>query len=66
MVMELSVKPAQLISAKVLMMLMGMLTAAISVLRRFPRNSSTTSAARNDPTMRCSFTAPIALPTNSD
>ena len=45
------------ISANVPMIEIGMAIAAMIVLRRLPRNSSTTSAARRAPRTRCSFTA---------
>ena len=41
-------------------------TAEMIVVRAFARKRNTTNAARIDPSTRCSFTAPIALPMNSD
>ena len=52
----LSVKPMAHMRAKVLMIDVGMAMAAITVERQLRRNSSTTSAARIAPTIRCSWT----------
>ena len=49
-VIMLSVKPCNHISAKVPMIEIGIASAAMSVLRTLPRNSSTTSAASSAPT----------------
>ncbi len=56
-VMVFSVNPISHISRNVPMIEVGMASAAMMVLRKFPRNSSTTSDARNDPRIRCSRTA---------
>ena len=55
-VIRLSVKPMYQISPKVAMIEVGMAIAAMIVERRLARNSSTTSAARIEPTIRCSST----------
>ena len=55
-VIELSVKPMYQMRPNVAMIDVGMAMAAMIVERMFMRNSSTTSAARIDPTMRCSST----------
>ncbi len=55
----LSVKPMYQTSAKVAMIDVGIEMAAITVERKFPRNSHTTMAARIDPTTRCSCTLAI-------
>ncbi len=55
-VMTLSVKPMYQTRPNVAMIDVGMAIAEMMVERRLPRNSSTTSAARIDPTIRCSST----------
>ncbi len=65
-VIEFRVKPAMFMMANVEMMLTGIETAEMIVERQFARNRNTTTAARIEPRKRCSFTAPIALPMNSD
>ena len=50
-----SVKPMYQISAKVAMIDVGIAMAAMTVDRKLPRKSSTTSDARSDPTIRCSW-----------
>ena len=62
----LSVKPMYQIRPKVAMIEVGMAIAAMIVERRFVRNSSTTSAARIEPTMRCSSTLWIDASMNSE
>ena len=65
-VIMLSVKPIQ-IRPNVAMIDVGIAIAAMIVERQFPRNSSTTSAAaRIEPTMRCSSTLWIDASMNSD
>ena len=44
----------------------GMAIAAMSVERQFQRKTSTTSAARIEPTTRCSSTLSIEARMNSD
>ncbi len=56
-VMMLSVKPMSHIPMNVPMIDVGIASAAISVLRKLPRNSSTTSDASSAPSTRCSRTA---------
>jgi hypothetical protein len=51
-----SVKPAYQTNANVATIDVGIAIAAMIVDRRLPRNNSTTKAARNEPTMRCSST----------
>ncbi len=55
-VIRFSVKCASIIRPNVEMIETGIEIAAISVERRLPRNSSTTSAARPEPRIRCSST----------
>ncbi len=55
-VSESSVKLMNHIRPNVAMIDVGMAMAEMSVERRFVRNSSTTSAARIEPTTRCSST----------
>ena len=55
-VIELSVKPWYQIRPKVAMIEVGMAIAAMIVERQFQRNTSTTPAARIEPTIRCSST----------
>ena len=55
-VIMLSVKPMYQIRPNVAMIEVGMAIAAMIVDRRLLRNSSTTSAARIEPTIRCSST----------
>ena len=62
----LSVKPMYQIRPKVAMIEVGIAIAAMIVERRLSRNSSTTSAARIEPTIRCSSTVWIAASMNSD
>ena len=59
MVIEFSVKSSYQIRPKVAMIDVGMAMAAMSVERQFQRNTSTTSAARIEPTTRCSSTVSI-------
>ena len=59
MVIELSVKSSYQIRPKVAMIEVGIAIAAISVERQFHRNTSTTSAARIEPSTRCSSTVSI-------
>ena len=59
MVIELSVKSSYQISPNVAMIDVGMAIAAMSVERQFQRKTSTTSAARIDPSTRCSSTVSI-------
>ncbi len=56
-VMVFSVKPMSHMPMNVPMIDVGIASAAISVLRKLPRNSSTTSAASSAPSTRCSRTA---------
>ena len=56
-VMVLSVKPSHHMHTNVPMIEVGMASAAMIVLRKLPRNSSTTSAASSAPRIRCSLTA---------
>ena len=56
MVIRLSVKPMYQISPKVAMIEVGMAIAAMIVERTLVRKSSTTIAARIEPTIRCSST----------
>ena len=56
-VMMLSVKPMSHMPMKVPMIEVGIASAAMIVLRKLPRNSSTTSAASSAPSTRCSRTA---------
>ena len=65
-VIMFSVKPMYQMRPKVAMIEVGIAMAAMRVDRRLPRNSSTTSAARTDPTMRCSSTLRIDASMNSD
>ena len=65
-VIEFSVKSAYQIRPNVAMMDVGIAIAAMSVERQFQRNTSTTSAARIEPTMRCSSTVLIDARMNSD
>ena len=65
-VMVFSVKPWYHISPKVAMIDVGMAIAAMIVERQFPRNTSTTSAARIEPTTRCSSRCRIDALMNSD
>ena len=55
-VIELRVKPMYQTSPKVATIEVGMAIAEIVVERTFIKNSMTTSAARIDPTTRCSST----------
>ncbi len=59
--MVFSVNPISHMSRKVPMMEVGMARAAMMVARTWPRNSKTTSAARIDPSTRCSLTAPTLV-----
>ncbi len=65
-VIELSVKPMYQMRPNVAMIDVGMAMAEIIVERRFVRKSSTTSAARIDPTIRCSSTLWIDASMNSE
>ena len=65
-VIVLSVKPMYQIRPNVAMIDVGIAIAAMIVERRLPRNSSTTSAARIEPTIRCSSTLWIDASMNSD
>ena len=65
-VMTLSVKPMYQTRPNVAMIDVGMAIAEMMVERRLPRNSSTTSAARIEPTIRCSSTLWIEASMNSD
>ena len=65
-VIELSVKPWNQIRPKVAMIDVGMAIAAMNVERQFHRNTSTTAAARIEPTIRCSSTLLIDALMNSD
>ena len=56
-VIMLSVKPITCMSANVPMIEMGMASAAMRVLRTFPRKSKTMRAAKKAPRIRCSRTA---------
>ena len=60
------VLPTQMIRTNVPMIDVGMAIAAMSVERQFHRNTSTTAAARIDPTIRCSSTLLIDALMNSD
>jgi hypothetical protein len=51
-----NVKPMYQTRANVAMIDVGIEMAAMTVDRKLPRNRKTTNAARNDPTMRCSWT----------
>ena len=62
----LSVKPMYQTRPKVAMIEVGIAIDAMIVERRFVRNSSTTSAARIEPTIRCSSTSWIDASMNSD
>jgi hypothetical protein len=66
MVIELSVKSSYQIRPKVATIDVGMAIAAISVERQFHRKTSTTSAARTEPTIRCSSTVSIDARMKSD
>ena len=55
-VIEFSVNPMYQTRPNVATIDVGMAIAEMTVERMFVRNSSTTSAARIDPTMRCSST----------
>jgi hypothetical protein len=66
MVSMLSVKPMYHMRPNVAMIDVGMAIAAMIVDRRFPRNTSTTMAARIEPTTRCSSTLWIDASMNSD
>ncbi len=55
------VRPSASIAPKVPMTDAGIASAAMTVERTLPRNTSTTSAARSAPTARCSFTASTLL-----
>jgi hypothetical protein len=55
------VKPIHHMHMNVPTMEVGIATAAISVLRRLPRNNRTTSEARIAPRPRCSLTAPTLV-----
>ena len=61
-----SVKPMYQIRPKVAMIDVGMAIAEMIVDRRLVRNSSTTSAARSEPTIECSSTLWIDASMNSD
>ena len=61
----LSVKSMYRMRPNVAMIDVGMEIAAMAVDRRLPRNSSTTSAASTEPTMRCSWTLSIEASMNS-
>ncbi len=65
-VIVLSVKPMYQIRPNVAMIDVGIAIAAMIVERKFARNSSTTSAARIEPTTRCSSTLWIDASMNSD
>ena len=65
-VIRLSVKPMYQISPNVAMIEVGIAMAAMIVERRLVRKSSTTSAARIEPTMRCSSTLWIDASMKSD
>ena len=65
-VIELSVKPMYQMRPNVAMIEVGMAMAAMIVERRLARKSSTTSAARIEPTTRCSSTLWIEASMNSD
>ena len=65
-VIRLSVKPMYQIRPNVAMIEVGMAMAAMIVERRFLRNTSTTSAARIEPTTRCSSTLRIDASMNSE
>ena len=65
-VIVFSVKPMYQIRPKVAMIDVGIAIAAMIVERKLPRNSSTTSAARIEPTIRCSSTLWIDASMNSD
>ena len=55
------VKPIHHMHMNVPTIEVGIAMAAMNVLRRLPRNSSTTSDARTAPSPRCSFTAPTLV-----
>ena len=65
-VIELSVKPWYQIRPNVAMIDVGIATAAMNVDRQFQRKTSTTAAARIDPSTRCSSTLAIDALMNSD
>ena len=65
-VMAFSVNPMYQISPKVDTMEVGMAMAAMAVDRAFHRKSATTSAARMEPRIRCSFTVRIEALMYSD
>jgi hypothetical protein len=65
-VIEFSVKPWYQIRPNVAMIEVGIAIAAITVERQFQRNTSTTAAARIEPTIRCSSTLLIDALMNSD
>ena len=66
MVIRLSVKPMYQIKPNVAMIEVGIAIAAMIVERRLFRNRSTTSAARMEPTIRCSSTLSMAASMNSE
>ncbi len=66
MVMEFSVNPWYQIRPKVAMIDVGMAIAAMIVERQFQRKTSTTAAARIEPTTRCSSTLWIDALMNSE
>ena len=66
MVIEFSVKPMNQTRPNDAMIEVGMAIAAMMVERRLARNTSTTSAARIEPTIRCSSTLRIDALMNSD
>jgi hypothetical protein len=61
----LRVKPMYQIKPNVATIDVGIEMAAMTVDRRFPRKRSTTSAARTEPTTRCSWTLSIEASMNS-
>ena len=65
-VIEFSVKSWYQIRPNVAMIDVGMAIAAMSVERQFQRNTRTTSAARIEPSTRCSSTVSIDARMNSD
>ncbi len=65
-VIRLRVKPMYQRRPNVATIEVGMAIAAMIVERRFVRNSSTTMAARMDPTIRCSSTLWIDASMKSD
>ena len=65
-VIEFSVKPWYQIRPKVAMIDVGIAIAAMIVDRQFQRNTSTTAAARIEPTIRCSSTLRIDARMNSE